>query len=237
MKNNIGLYQNGQWVTTIATDKIVYEKDLVLQVSRTGGAITLSDIKVSDLGDWREAIYIDMETDGMSAISSVIQERPIEMVAKSDGSLDIWYEPNRDTIEAIRRPKVHDYTYSIPSDGASDAIINGPEEVKTMRNAGFARELGFATRVMRMPDLDTGAMRAAYIILQRKLESFHRHSITTRPDLALEVGDIYSFSYIASGTERIETRDIIVESISLDFSMLRKINSNMTISGREVYNE
>jgi uncharacterized protein YodC (DUF2158 family) len=235
MKDNIGLYQNGAWVTTIPTDEIVYGPELDIEIYASG-SMTLTNIRETDLSDWREAIYLDLETDGMSALGSVIQQRPVEMMAKSDGSFNFMYDPIRHTITAIRQPRVHRYVYSVPSDGASDAIIYGLKDVKTIINLYFAKVLGFATKLMRMPDLGVGAIRAAHIILQRTLENYRKHNLSIRPDLEVEPGDIYSFSYAIAGSTHVETADIIVESVSFDFRASgTKIKATMDLIGREVY--
>jgi hypothetical protein len=235
LTDNVGIYQNGQWVTTITTDEIEYEKTLTVTLVASTST-TLTNIKLSDLGDWREAVWIDLETDGTSALGSVIQQRPIEMFAKPNGSLVFWYEPTRSTITAVREPRQHRYTFTLPYNGASDAIVYGLKDVKTLQNTGFARELGFATRMMRMPDLGMGAMRAAHIVLQRLLESFHKHQLVIRPDLELEPGDIYICAYTAAGTGREEDRSVIVESVSFDYRVSgTKTMSSMAVQGREVY--
>lgn len=233
MKDNIGLYQNGQWVTTISTDEIVYEKDLAIILAATAST-TLSNIKISDLSDWREAIYIDLETDGMSALNSIIQQRPVEQTLKSDGSLSFMYEPIRNTVSAIRQPRTHNEAHTIPAEGASDAIIYGLKDVKTIQNAGFAHDLGFATRMMRMPDLGNGAMRAARLILQKILEARIQHDCSIRVDLAVEPGDVYSFSYVAAGTGASVSVQMVVESCTLDHRVSgSKITTKMNITGRQ----
>jgi hypothetical protein len=236
LMDGIGIYQNGQWVTTIALDKVDYGDNLTLSLSSYSSE-TVSNILISNLSDWREAVWIDLETDGRSALGSVIQQRPIEIIPHPDGSVSIYYEKVRDQIIAVREPRDHKYQHSIPAEGASDAIVYG-YNVKTLQNLNFARELGFSTKLFRMPDLSTGAVRAANVLLQRALEGAHRDQLTIRPDLALVIGDVYVVIYTASGTGRIESHIIILESISLEARMSGpKSSSRMAITGREVYVE
>lgn len=235
MRDNIGLYQNGQWVTTIALDEVVYGDTLTISVYASV-SMTLTTPVLADLSDWREAIYIDLETDGVSALGSVIQQRPVEKYAQPDGSISFWYEPSRHVITAVREPRQHSYVYSVPSGGASDAIVYGLKDVRTIQHKGFAKELGFATRMMRMPDLGTGAMRATNIILQRMLEEYHKHELLIRPDLEVLPGDEYDFTYTDAGTGTEHTAELIVETVSYDFRVSgTKSISSMRITGREKY--
>jgi len=50
-----------------------------------------------ELYSWREAIYMEMEASGNSALSSVIQERPVEMFCADDGKLMLTYNQSRAT--------------------------------------------------------------------------------------------------------------------------------------------
>jgi hypothetical protein len=239
MGNNIGFYHNGQWVTTVALNEIDYENSLIITLSTSTSSLILSNIRESDLSDWREAIYIDLETDGTSALSSVIQQRPIEMFAKPDGSIDFWYDATRTTVTAGREPRTHSYSHVFPSSGASDAIIYGLKDVKTIQDENFARVVGFATKMMRMPDLGIGAMRAAHIILKRLLESAHKHSVDIRPDLELEPGDVYTVSYDDQNkVPSARTASIVVEAVSYEFRASEaQATARMQIQGREEYDE
>lgn len=234
---SIGLYQNGQWVTTITVDDMIYGNSLSLYISHSG-SLNLTDIKLRELCDWREAIWIDLETDGRSALSAIIQQRPIETVPQPDGSITFWYIMDRDVVTAVREPREHSYTHSVPVEGASDAIVYGNRKVVTMQNRDFAKHLGLSTKLMRMPDLDIGALKATDVALRKIFEKFRTHHLVIRPDLALVVGDVYSLTYTASGTGRVESHQIIIESVVVEIGMAQnKLTSKMTLDGREVYDE
>lgn len=229
----ISIYQNGAWVITVAFDELLYGQNENYINIDADGSFTMSNIVVRELGDWREAIYIDLETDGRSALSSIIQERPVEMSLQPDGSLDFWYDFVGDTITQVIEPRSHEYVREVPTDGASDAIVYGNKEVKTLQYPDFAKVLGFATKLMRLPNLNTGAIKAAMNMLRKQYESRRRHSIITRPDFSLEIGDKYSMDYEVSGTERNILFDIIIEAISLSLSMDDVVSSSMHVQGRE----
>ena len=233
--NNISIYMNDQWITTKAFDGLVYEDSLTLGIDVIGISFALYNILIKEMSDWREAIFIDLETDGQSAIGSIIQQRYVETVNLSDGSIEFFYDIIRDQLTATRIPRSHKYTREVPINGASDAIIYGPLEVRTMQNADFARELGLSTKLMRMPDLTSGATRAVKLILQKEYESRIKHEMIMRPDLALMVGDIYVVAYNASGTGRAESHSIIVESIAFTMRMSGpRFSSSMTVTRERI---
>lgn len=227
------VFQNGRWVTTFCFDGLIYDQTNYINIDASG-TFTMTDILIRELGDWREAIYIDLETDGRSAIGSVIQERPVEINALPNGGVDYVYNPTRSQVTAVRSPRQHTYDKLFPVDGASDAIIYGSKEVKTMQDANFAQDLGFATKLMRVPNLNVGAIEATQIMLTKMHEARNTHNLTIRPDFALSPGDIYAIDYTTFGTGRNEVHDIITESVTLDISMVNKNRrSVMTVRGRE----
>jgi hypothetical protein len=240
--NNISFYMDSQWITS----KCFYELQYCMNSSDLGylnlsvtGDTTLTNVLIKEMSDWREAIYIDLETDGMSALNSIIQQRCVEQHSLSDGSIEFYYEITRPEIPAVREPRSHRFSRSVPTDGASDAIIYSAiiDGVRTMQNPDFARELGFATKMFRMPDLTVGATRATYLLLKKMYESYRSHNLVIRPDLELMVGDIYPVSYTASGDGYVENRHIIVESVNTSLKMSgNKVTSAQSISGRETDN-
>jgi hypothetical protein len=227
----ITVYMDGKWIHTFGAPEFVYDisNDVYL-----GGNFTATNIRLKDLCDWREAVYIDLETDAMSAIGSVIQERPIETIWRSNGGTAYWYDIVRDTVVQVILPKSHDWTETTPRDGASDAIIYGYSEVKCLQYQPYHVNYGFATKVMRFPNLKSGALRAAKEVLERAFEGRMKHTVKIRPDIRLEVGDILDIDYNASATGTAMAFDLIIESISLD---LVGGKPNMTIKGREDYVE
>jgi hypothetical protein len=222
-------YIDDIWVYTFHMDSILYPVDTTISLVSSENAI-FSDIRVPELCDWREAIYIDLETDGMAAIGSVVQERPVEIYAVYDGSLKIWYDPTRSTITQQIYPRSHDWVETLPKKAASDAIVYF-SDVQTILNNDYRDSFGFATKVYRMPNLDRGAIRAAYLLLKGYYRERLIHSLSLRPDIRVEMGDKLSVSYVATGTGTTKSFVLTVDSMSL---MIQPSNSVMNINGREV---
>lgn len=221
---------NGRWISTCVFDDVIYPEDVLnVQINSTT-PITIENIRIRELGDWREAIYIDLETDAKSAIGSVIQERPIESYMNPDGTMEFWYDYTSGSVPYGFEPNQHEIDYSIPPDGASDAIINSADWAKTVQYAGFARTIGFATRLMRFPNLYSGAIKAAYITLKRMYEKSENHSITMRPDVSLRHGDVLLLDYTTSATERHIQSNVVIEGVGISVSNGK---AKMTIRGRK----
>lgn len=218
-----------RWICTFSTGLISYASPCHLFL-KTSASMEFRDVLVIELCDWREAIYIDLETDGRSAIGSVIQERPIEMCHKADGSIAYWYDIVRDRI-TIYKPRQHQERREYPRTGASDAIIQGMY-TNAIQFPDFVRRYGFATKVMRMPNLNVGAVRATRITLKKILERAHTHAVWMRPDARIEVGDVILVDFYASGTNKHVVADVIIESTNLSFSASDN-NPTLQVSGRE----
>jgi hypothetical protein len=185
---------------------------------------------VPELCDWREAIYIDLETDGMAAIGSVVQERPVEIFSRYDGALKLWYDPTRNLYSQQIYPRDHRWTNSLPARAASDAIVYY-SDVKTLLNNDYRDMFGFATKVYRMPNLDQGAIRAAYLQLKNYFREHLVHAIQIRPDIRLELGDKLYVAYAATGTGTAIEFTLTIDSFALQIG---PSNSSMSITGREI---
>lgn len=232
-EKNISLYQNGQWVATVALDALVYDQTTYIDVTGSG-SITFNDVLYRELPDWREAVYIDLETDGQSAISSVIQERPVEIHALPDGSLDFWYNKTGAEITGVVQARSIRRHRQIPKEGSSDAIVNAYDDVFTLQHSGFAATMGFASRLMRLPNMQAGAVEAAQILLNRLYEGRIKTILTIRPELAALIGDTYTYSYTLSGTGKVIAGTLYIEGHSLSIASAgRGVESQMTIEGRE----
>lgn len=226
------VYANDRWICTFCPESIAYDTAMDINLV-TGQSTTITDICLSELCDWREAVYIDFETDSKSAIGSVIQERPVEVYAQPNGHLSYWYEPQRQTISQVAdHIRLHHATKTIPKNSSSDGIIYYAN-VATISNANYARDYGFTTRVYRMPSLTSGAIKAARITQQREYESGYMHQIKVRSDIRLQSGDILAVSYTAAGSGRSYNFSIILTDVTLSIAG-ENAESSMQISGRSI---
>ena len=218
------------WMATFGHEGFTYNQACSLFL-RTSAALIFSNVRAVELSDWREAIYIDLETDCKAAIASVIQERPVETCHRSDGSIAYWYTLTRERIVQTVEPRRHSSRQIYPRNCSSDGIIYY-SEVSSIQNTSFASRYGFSTKVYRFPSLTVGAIRAARVAMDRALEQSTQHVLTIRPDVRIEVGDVLDVDYTASGTEVRHEFSTIVEGVSLSYSASDS-NPVMTVTGRE----
>jgi len=228
-EDNITVYMDGTWIDTFCTGGINWPKTTQIYLN---GSFTALDLRLTDLNDWREAIYMDLETNGLTAVRDVIQERPVEIYPRSDGSIGYWYDYDRETVIEVIPPRNWNRSKSAPVEAASDAIIYAADRVLVIQFDDFHKEHGFSTKVFRFPNLDVGASRAAQIFLQRLFEGRRRHEVAIRPNMKLEIGDIISVSETLTSTGTLEEADVIIEGIGLNVTSK---NSAMLVRGREVY--
>lgn len=240
-ENKITVFHSGRWAGTAVFDELIYDQTDRLTVDLiTTASVTFENLILKDLSDYREAVYIDLETDAQSAISSVIQERPVEIVPQPDGSLAFLYNNLDfvlDTVEIGRPPLSHRITSKNPPNAASDAIVYGSHEVKTLQYQFTIENIGFSTKLFRFPNLNIGMIEAAKRTLHKIYESRNKHTISVRPRVDVVVGDIISFAYDVVELGKTIERDVLVESVTLGVSNSDKINASMTIEGRDYLSE
>lgn len=230
-EKNLSVFQNHRWVTTVTFDELVYADSVV--ISTESGGFDMLNVVVRDIAELREAVYIDLQTDGTEALQSIIQERPIEVTSLPDGSLQMYYEYTRPSSTLALAPITHRVTNKIPPDAASDAIVYGLKDVKTLQFAPFASILGLSTKLFRFPNLNVGAVEAAIRTLKKSFQRRKATSISCRPQLGPLVGEKLTLDYTIAGINKAIFDEIIIESTSLAFSNSKVIEVSMSINGRE----
>lgn len=231
----ISCYLDHRWLFTWAFPTIFYGNlEVSIQASAT---ITLSSLMVVELCDWREAIWFEIENTMQNAVSSVLQERPVELLGKTDGSLSFFYDPStRPTVsyefyeDGVATGKCialqHRIQYGSKEPVASDSIVYGTD-VFSMVSPEAARSYGFQTKVVRIPNVDTGQRKIAEYMQNRALQSRKYHQVSGRAHPALERGDALTIHYDMPGTSTGITETLIVEDMTLDL-----MNLLMQVSGR-----
>jgi len=192
----------------------------------------VSNIEITELYDWREAIWIDMETTSMNAMSSVIQERPVEIIGNYLGEIVFYYTPDPANMAPIEvgYVKEDDVDEEDNQGLASDAIVYYLWQCVT-NNRKVAQDYGFITRVFRMPDLTTGAKKAAQVAIRKAYQSTREHTTTLRFYPQIEIGDLVRIKYGLPGLGQAElTYDVIVETLVPNVASTR---STLRITGRE----
>lgn len=223
----ISVSYDGAWVHTFTLAYADWPEQASLTLAAST-AVELADLRVVELDDWRDAVYIDLETSSRNAISSVIQQRPVEAYGRWDGRMDFYYSPvvrYSVTISYIRELEQDSHDQGAVSDGLVYGI-----NVDVINDAATAEELGFITRLFRLPELDRGAVRAARVLAEQARQRLNPRTLLLRPNFTVEVGDLISYTFVKTGSGVVVEEQVIVEQIS--FSDILDGRKSMTITGR-----
>lgn len=228
----ITVYIDNKWGTTFYVDAPDYnvENTIYLLSDPTyGGAVSVSNVVKEELYAWRDGIYVEMETSGMSAINAAIQGRPVSIRANEDGELEFEYGVTRDSLNT-GKPRSASVVERESPQAASDAIIYS-DEVYAIPNAQYDSDVGWQTRVFRLFELGGDARYAAQIINEIAVESQETHNISIRPDLRIEINDEVTYSDTpASHALESVGETFVVESVS---GQLQDGKAQMNVSGRK----
>lgn len=220
---------DNSWSHTFGFTSVEWGDPKELYLSKDSINATVTNLVSSELFSWRPAIYVELEATASSGIRSVIQERPIEEYPASSQML---YSYNAIRSTAIAQSKINSHSIRLSDSqyAASDAILYY-SDVAVVSSSLFEEEYGgFATKVLRLSNLDADAKLAGRTILQRAAESMRLHSIRMRYDPRLQVGDKFVIQYERNMSTVTET--IIVEDISITVS---DAVIQMNVEGRNVY--
>lgn len=231
----VSTYIDGYWIATRGwnEDDFTWPQTGLTLYLASLGSYTVSNLRVVELFDWREAVYIESEMNAASAIGSVLQERPVEIYPTPVGGLSFSYRTRRDTIvydntTSKRLIRKHTDVQHTGKDAGSDAVIYYMDVAFTS-DLDFAVREGFLTRVLKLSSLETGAKVAGQMVLERANSQQYQHTLDIRPDIRIEPGDILDFHYRISGTESQIDEQMIVTQVSLALSEMERV---MSVTGR-----
>ena len=226
---NIAVYVNDVCVYTYTLGAASYPEPVAASIQITGGvAVAVSDINRTELQDQREAIYVDYEANTENAIQSIVQQRPVEINAGVGRELEFTYLATGDTL-AAHHVKSYSNTLEDNVQISSDGIVYYAD-VGVSISEDTAEEVGLITRMYRLSELDSGAIKAASVYQEKALQKRNMGNFSGRFDPRLEIRDIYAIDLIATGTQRNILRSIIVESIQM---RLEDGAYKMSITGRK----
>lgn len=228
----LSVYRAGNaWIGTLGVPYISFAADSNLQFHNlSGGSLTCDELTVHELDDWREAVWMDVENDAQNAIGTIIQERPVEIVGKVDGSVAFFYFPatRAEVTPDIRYILDYQIEYGSNRDTASDAIVYG-NDIGVSVDLSVAEHFGMITRTIRIPNLDNGYMKVARIMQAKARQSLEQHALMARLMPELEVGD----ALIVSGLTVPATGETINERIAVENINVQYLpEPSMTIQGR-----
>jgi hypothetical protein len=217
----VTIYGDNCWIGSVYTaDEVKYPDRPTVTLY---GNLTLPKVELRDLSDYREAIYVDFETNALQAYSTLMLGRPIEIYPVL-GSLVFAYDPVRQTtllsyVQNLTISKQDNLT-------ASDNVVYY-NDVAILNDIEALKEIGFHTRIVSLPDLVDGALYAAYLISKRNRESNCKYQIACGYSPYVLLGQIVTVN------DKGQTHHVIVEDIGFDISIGNdRAAYSMTITGR-----
>lgn len=221
-------YVDHKWVHTFGFANVYHPEDPEVSMYASDD-IEVENIRLRELADWREAIFIDLESTGQNALTSVILQRPVTNISNWHGNLVFFYDPVRAEI-AVDKIRNIGIDEADNNSGSSDGIVYFTNTAVVV-DPEYAKRVGFVTRVYRLPDLDNGAIMATRIIQRQARQNLIRYrDMGIRFNPQLEVGDIALVNFSASGTGTPVTGKVIVEAISMSAT---NGECTMNINGRD----
>lgn len=228
--SRVSVYVNDKSVYSYIMQGMQYPDEIDPEVSimAIDDDTTIFNIVRVELCDTRDAVFIDYENTADNAISSVIQERPIEIYPAVGRALEFSYNILKDIVYPSKIKK-YTKTRSIPNGLSSDGIVYG-RDVSMSNNDDTAYDFGLITRMYRMPDLNTGVKRAVRTTQKKLHQSTSKIEMISRFDPKFQAGDQCYVELIVTGTQTPVEESFIIEGIS--FSVSDGVYSQ-TVTGRK----
>ena len=217
---------NGMWIHTFYSSYINYVEVGRLRLNADYAA-SFTNIVVTELYDWREAIWSEIEGVAQSVIQTIIQERPIDILGKANGALAFFYTPDLRPEVTVDADTISEHTVTYGDSGGSSDGLTYFADVITVIDSQYVQDFGFSTRIYRLSNLDYGAEHATKQLQLRARQSAEQHQLSARLDPRIEVGDLVDIGY-TTADNWILAEKMIVESVS--FNIARAFQ--MTLSGR-----
>lgn len=222
----ITIYIDGIWAHTFCVDETFHQEIPTIEIlNYSSHDLALENVRLKEIPDWREAIFIDLESTAENAISSVVSQRPLTLYYNYLGDLIVTYEPIRNTNEIVM-PLSHKIDESVNQSASSDAIVQGTTTF-VVNDKDSLSTVGFVTRLLRLPDLESGAAKAARVIQKRARQSSRVHSVVSRLIPQMEVNDLATINY--TRYRQYIDEDFIVEQMTVQIT---DGVATMTIQGR-----
>jgi len=219
---------NDKWVYSYGFASIEYTEDVTASLKLDGASTTITDIRRVELSDGREAVFVDYESTTENAIQSIIQQRPVMVLPHVNRKLTFTYAAEKDDVDAVFVHRYKEKT-SHPSGLSSDGLVYF-EDVGVSIDLETARDVGFITKLYRLPELNTGATAAAATLQRQARQRRVMVETVQRLDPRIEVCDVLHVNLVTTSTERHIERSFIVEDVRIQ---MQDGDYSMSLTGRK----
>lgn len=224
----ISVTLNGMWAHTFWLAYVRHAVDPVVYLNASG-AITVTDVRLVELYDGNEDVFIDVDGSSANALASTFGRRPIRTWPQYDGALCFGYDPPRAVVEA-RNVKRWGWTKGSSEHTGSDYLVFQREHVGLAVDFDALEDFGFVTRALRFPEQEHGAISAATKLQEqgRQEQLVYECAVLLLP--ALELYDVVDLYATASGALAGVEDNFIAEKVSVEVGSGK---AGMTIEGRQ----
>jgi hypothetical protein len=227
--NAVSIYCNDLWVYTYVFGLVNWPDvvQVALKNSSASQDVTVTDIRLIELADPREAVYIDYEATVDSAIQSIIQQRPIQIFPEVGREIAFTYSAVKDVVGAHHVTSYEEATKDSQSLSSDGLVYYTDVAISVSRKT--AEEVGLITKLYRLSELNSGALNAAARLQELALERRKMVTINMRLDPRIEIADNLLIDEILSGTGTHIVDNVIVEDVSIS---IQNGNYSMRIVAR-----
>jgi hypothetical protein len=221
--NYCSVYDGEAWMHTFMFDSVSRPAGQmqISLIANSGNVGPVTQVSLTELSHWRGSVPIEMSST-QNVLGSIIQERPILMAPRADGSVMFSHFSNLMSIHdpipyALNGAWVREVHKVQAGDGhtCSDAVVFF-EDVAVITDPLGASWRGFVTKLYSLGNIEEDEIILTTRVLQRTaLEREERYVISMRPDLRVEVGDVVSVDLTFSGSGTIKSLgNMVVEGVA-----------------------
>lgn len=188
-----------------------------------GSSINLSNVRVPELGERREAAAIDPNKTALSSIGWVLEDRPIELFATNDGNfLASYFDDRDDAGEQLPGGVIGDEIFVeqiVPTDTNFFSVVQVYcEDVVELVDHDLAKEYGFIFYPMQASALSVAeGLKEAQRIMTRAKELRETRSVNCKALLHLQRGDLLPVSYETPMGDSVQ-ETLIVNDMNFKFT-------------------
>lgn len=201
------------------------------------GAVVISEVRIPELFEWRDAIWVDNDADGASALQNIIGDRYIRYLSRGGEAIKFSAFDDRETVDTYADAIYNDDAAPEEAQAVSYIRVYAAEIIEAYDTELIDR-YGFIFKALQMPRAsNTQAKKMIDRTFRMAKQNAIRRSLSMPPDLRIEPEDRLDVSYDAAGSlaqaEGLDGTDasepLIANDVSFEFS---PANFVMTIGAR-----
>ena len=186
--------------------------------------VNFLNVHLPELYEWREGVRFGPFQDAMAGLNEVTRDRSIKLVSRGSRTLKastfMAYDDDtllRDDLGLLPALTVSDSDSINDQQVFSLLHITGADIIE-MIDETLAREYGIISSSLSLPTVSLSqTYQIGQLIFQSIKENLEGRDITLAADLRMEIEDRFQIAYTSSGSARVVSKDLIVNSLSYSY--------------------